>query len=80
MNIPTWLWYVAAIGIFVLGYLYISSQNQSSNPIGGTVSIPSSQELGNYNGSADILASVLQMQSQEIQHIAGNQPPTTQSK
>jgi hypothetical protein len=81
MNIPSWIWYVGGAILFVLVYLYIkSSSSSTTNPIGQNVTVPSAGDLANYNGSADILAQTLNMQAQEIQHLAANQPPTTASK
>ena len=78
MNLPTWIWYVGGAIIFVLVYLYLKGAGASStaNPIGQNVTVPSAGDLANYNGDANILANLLTMQTQDIQHLAANQPPT----
>lgn len=74
---PTWLWYVIGAGIFILIFLYFqSSQSQA----GQTVVVPNTQDLANYNGSADILTNILAMQQPVINHLAAGNASSTTSK
>lgn len=77
MNIPTWVWYVAGALLFVGIYLYLrSSSTATTNPIGQTITVPSTGDLANYQGSADILTQLLQQQQTELQQL-GQHPPST---
>lgn len=61
-------------GVFILVFLYIQSNNQPK--VGQTVVVPNTQDLANYNGSADILTNVLAMQQPVISHLAAGNGST----
>lgn len=71
---PTWAWYVIGAVIFVAIFLYIKSSGGPT--VGQTVVVPNTQDLANYNGSADILANVLGMQKPVINHLAAGNATT----
>ena len=72
---PTWGWYVIGAGIFVLVYLYIQHSNNQPAQLGATVVVPNTQDLVNYNGSADALAQILGAQQPLINHLAAGTKP-----
>ena len=78
---PTWIWYAIGAGVFIVVFLYFqSSKNQSASPVGGTVTVPNTADLANYNGSADILTNILAMQQPVISHLAAGNGSSTASK
>lgn len=71
---PTWGWYLIGAGVFILVYLYIQSSSNRPAQLGATVVVPNTQDLANYNGSADVLGAVLAIQQQQVSHLATGKP------
>jgi hypothetical protein len=68
---PTWVWYVAGAGIFVLVYLYLqSSQSGASNPVGQTATVPSTGDLAAYGNITDSVTQILTLQQLQQTHMA----------
>lgn len=67
---PTWAWYLIGAVIFIAVYLYVQSAANKPAQLGATVVVPNTQDLANYNGSADALAQILGAQQPLINHLA----------
>jgi hypothetical protein len=70
---PTWGWYVVGAGLFIIAFLYISSQGNSSNQT-AIAEVPSRNDLWNYNSATNLISDILNQQ-QTLQQL-GEKPPT----
>lgn len=75
-RIPSWVWYAVGAVIFIIAFLYIRASAATTQPTTGQasniISLPSPNDLGNYNGSADILAQMLATNHQLIADLSNS--------